>query len=224
MFTFVILVQASKNGDRGKSDMSRLGITNYFVNTTITALQASEWETLFQRLACYAQSSWWSSCFAVRVGVDAMLHLLADTSIFVALPNECLCQLTGEPVVHKVLTHRELTAFQTFQKQGEKRTAPNSDANERPKKRPRLHESIACDPKHLKVKSAGTLQYVLSVSRCYIRLYDASAGILLPMSRLYEYAFFTVGHVEFLVLTRSSWDCHPNVSGKNDIFHFTITY
>jgi hypothetical protein len=29
--------------------MSRLGITNYFVNTVVTALQASEWEMLLQR-------------------------------------------------------------------------------------------------------------------------------------------------------------------------------
>lgn len=29
--------------------MNRLGITNYFVNTVVTALQAPEWETLLQR-------------------------------------------------------------------------------------------------------------------------------------------------------------------------------
>jgi hypothetical protein len=28
-----------------------------------------------------------------------MLHLLTETSIFVPLPNECLCQLTGMPLV-----------------------------------------------------------------------------------------------------------------------------
>ena len=42
-------VQASKNGEGGKRAMSRIGITNYFVNTIITALQAPEWETLLQR-------------------------------------------------------------------------------------------------------------------------------------------------------------------------------
>jgi hypothetical protein len=28
-----------------------------------------------------------------------MLHLLTEASIFVPLPNECLCQLTGMPLV-----------------------------------------------------------------------------------------------------------------------------
>jgi hypothetical protein len=36
-----------------------------------------------------------------RIGVDAMFHLLADTSIFVSLPNDSLCQMTGEPIVEK---------------------------------------------------------------------------------------------------------------------------
>ncbi|KIO15227.1 hypothetical protein M404DRAFT_83099, partial [Pisolithus tinctorius Marx 270] len=58
-------------------------VTNRFVNTIITALQAPEWETLLQ-----------------RIGADAMLHLLLKTSIFVSLPNECLCQLTGEPLIY----------------------------------------------------------------------------------------------------------------------------
>lgn len=28
-----------------------------------------------------------------------MLHLLAEASIFAPLPNECLCQMTGTPLV-----------------------------------------------------------------------------------------------------------------------------
>jgi hypothetical protein len=35
-----------------------------------------------------------------------MLHLLTETSIFVALPNDCLCQLTGEPIVHTAVTKK----------------------------------------------------------------------------------------------------------------------
>ncbi|KAJ7761909.1 hypothetical protein DFH07DRAFT_683186, partial [Mycena maculata] len=57
-------------------------LLNFHVNTNVTALQAPEWEVLFQ-----------------RVGTDAMLHLLTDTSIFIALPNDCLCQLVGEPIL-----------------------------------------------------------------------------------------------------------------------------
>ncbi|KAJ7030376.1 hypothetical protein C8F04DRAFT_889260, partial [Mycena alexandri] len=57
-------------------------IRNLHVNTNVTALQAPEWETLLQ-----------------RIGTDAMLHLLVDTSLFIALPNDCLCQLVGEPII-----------------------------------------------------------------------------------------------------------------------------
>ncbi|RDB25955.1 Telomerase reverse transcriptase [Hypsizygus marmoreus] len=35
-----------------------------------------------------------------RIGVDAMLHLLTETHIFISLPNDCLCQMTGEPIIH----------------------------------------------------------------------------------------------------------------------------
>lgn len=37
-------------------------------------------------------------CFSYRTGITVMLHLLIDTSIFVSLPNGCLCQMTGEPL------------------------------------------------------------------------------------------------------------------------------
>ena len=29
-----------------------------------------------------------------------MIHLLTETSIFISLPNGCLCQITGEPLIH----------------------------------------------------------------------------------------------------------------------------
>ncbi|GLB40371.1 putative telomerase reverse transcriptase [Lyophyllum shimeji] len=77
--------RASKEGDRGKTSMTRVGITNHFVNTIVTALQSPEWDVLLQ-----------------RIGVDAMLHLLCETSIFVSLPNGCLCQMTGEPIIYAV--------------------------------------------------------------------------------------------------------------------------
>ncbi|KAG2738143.1 hypothetical protein P692DRAFT_20644185, partial [Suillus brevipes Sb2] len=58
-------------------------ITNYFVNTIIMALEAPEWEKLLE-----------------RIGADTVLHLLTKTSIFIMLPNQCLCQLTGEPLMY----------------------------------------------------------------------------------------------------------------------------
>ncbi|KAJ8580772.1 hypothetical protein M405DRAFT_752860, partial [Rhizopogon salebrosus TDB-379] len=60
-------------------------ITNVFVNTIITALQAPEWEKLLE-----------------RIGADAMLHILTKTSVFIKLPNECLCQMTGEALIYTV--------------------------------------------------------------------------------------------------------------------------
>ncbi|KAI0300909.1 hypothetical protein BC826DRAFT_890160, partial [Russula brevipes] len=53
-------------------------VNNFFVNTIVTALQEPDWERLLG-----------------RIGESAMLHLLTQASIFVPLPNECLCQLTG---------------------------------------------------------------------------------------------------------------------------------
>ena len=34
-----------------------------------------------------------------RLGDDIIFHLLVETSIFLALPNACYCQLTGKPIV-----------------------------------------------------------------------------------------------------------------------------
>jgi len=91
----------SKDGDRGRKGMGRIGITNYYVNTMITALQAPEWECLLQR-SVHPDIS--ISYFSIQlgrhsIGVDAMIHLLSETYIFVSLPNECLCQMTGEPMI-----------------------------------------------------------------------------------------------------------------------------
>ncbi|KAI9572043.1 hypothetical protein HD554DRAFT_2015284, partial [Boletus coccyginus] len=57
-------------------------IYNRFINTVVTALNGPEWELTLH-----------------RIGADAMLHLLLNTSLFISLPNECLCQLTGEPLM-----------------------------------------------------------------------------------------------------------------------------
>ncbi|KAL0953283.1 hypothetical protein HGRIS_004533 [Hohenbuehelia grisea] len=73
----------SHDGIPGKRGSGRLGITNYFVNTIVTALQSPQWEVLFQ-----------------RIGIDAMLHLLTEACVFVSLPNDCLCQMTGDPIIN----------------------------------------------------------------------------------------------------------------------------
>lgn len=71
------------------------------------------------------------------IGEDAMLHLLTETSIFVSLPNGCLCQLTGEPLIN---TMPPVYDIGLSKKIGRKRI--NEDApdvrSERPAKRPKL--------------------------------------------------------------------------------------
>ncbi|KAF8690235.1 hypothetical protein AX14_003047 [Amanita brunnescens Koide BX004] len=74
---------SSGEGDKGKQGMVRLGITNEHVNTNVTSLQTPEWDALLQ-----------------RIGVDAMVHLLADTSIFASLPNDCYCQMSGKAIIY----------------------------------------------------------------------------------------------------------------------------
>lgn len=79
----------------------------------------------------------------VRVGVDIILHLLTQTSIFIPLPNECLCQMTGPPLIH-VRLPVQFPGVAVPQKNAEKRKA-TSGLEERPQKRAKLakHDSLA---------------------------------------------------------------------------------
>lgn len=61
------------------------------------------------------------------IGEDAMLHLLTETHIFVSLPNDCLCQMTGEPIIFKVPMNdhpSEETRGSLSIRRGEKRPFP----------------------------------------------------------------------------------------------------
>ncbi|OBZ72156.1 Telomerase reverse transcriptase [Grifola frondosa] len=118
--------QASQNGELGKAGMSRVPLTNFFVNTIVTALQAPEWEILLQ-----------------RIGEDAMFHLLVDTSIFVPLPNDCLCQVAGDSIIELQLPsvlaprHPDLPDQGCIppNTRGIKRQPPNCHPDERTSKR-----------------------------------------------------------------------------------------
>ncbi|KZP22726.1 hypothetical protein FIBSPDRAFT_738604, partial [Athelia psychrophila] len=113
------------------------GIINVYVNTLITALKAPEWETLLERL-----------------GIDVMLHLLTETSIFVSLPNQCLCQMTGDPLIHTIAPMHVLsgtlpTGLPIDTSAGicpVKRKAPGQHEDERPSKRLRLCNTANCLP------------------------------------------------------------------------------
>jgi hypothetical protein len=79
-----------------------------------------------------------------------MLHLLTETHLFVSLPNDCLCQITGEPVIHMtpVASHGS----------GQASTVPLEGGNVRTKKRPLplpdAHQD-ECQSKRLKTASSG---------------------------------------------------------------------
>jgi telomerase reverse transcriptase len=78
----IIAMGYQRAPDNERVHTSSSGIYNRFINTVVTALHGPEWELMLQ-----------------RIGADAMLHLLLNTSLFISLPNECLCQLTGEPIM-----------------------------------------------------------------------------------------------------------------------------
>lgn len=105
--------------DNATTNSSTSGIANRFVNTIITALQALEWETLLQ-----------------RIGADAMLHLILKTSVFVSLPNECLCQLSGEPLIYVPLANgSSFMVSQSTQPRAKRKSEPSLTL---PRKRQKL--------------------------------------------------------------------------------------
>ncbi|EEB86777.1 hypothetical protein MPER_16139, partial [Moniliophthora perniciosa FA553] len=61
--------------------MSEHGISNFAVNTIVTALHAQQWNVLLH-----------------MIGRPTMIHLLTKAYVFTTLPNGCLCQMTGKPV------------------------------------------------------------------------------------------------------------------------------
>ncbi|KAL7279239.1 hypothetical protein ACG7TL_007079 [Trametes sanguinea] len=75
--------KVTQQDSRTRVAATRMPLVNYFVNTIVTALQGQDWELLLN-----------------RIGEEAMLHLLTETSVFVSLPNGCFCQLTGDPIVN----------------------------------------------------------------------------------------------------------------------------
>lgn len=74
-----------------------------------------------------------------------MLHLLTGTSVFLSLPNGCLCQVTGVPVIfitpntqndHMSFALRPFEGNETTS--NKKRVFPTVDQEERPCKRQKL--------------------------------------------------------------------------------------
>src|ERR1700722_2622701 len=151
--------QASLNGDVGNA--TRLGIANTFVNTMITTLHTQQWEMLLQRSGAIHQMF---VAFLLtqsdRIGADAMLHLLTETSIFVSLPNECFCQITGEPIVHITVPQVKGASISTSCKR--KSLEPHAEENSA--KRLRLQTSMD-KPAHV-AGSAKNAKWKANLTRC----------------------------------------------------------
>ena len=89
-----------------------------------------------------------------RVGEDVMFHLLAETSMFASLPNGCLCQLTGDPILHMrppVLARAPVRGDdckheeRMVRKRGTKRRCIIGYSEERPSKRQKRGEEATTE-------------------------------------------------------------------------------
>lgn len=133
--------------------MSRQAITNFFPNTNITALQAQEWKLLLTRYATRPFGSPLSlvlflKLILTRIGETAMYHLLLNTSIFVALPNDSFCQLVGTPITElKPRTLGFLSAKTAALDHNPKPPLNGpTDENRRPPKRRRVEDAVLTVP------------------------------------------------------------------------------
>jgi hypothetical protein len=91
-----MLLQAEQRAETGKP--GRTTVFNFFVNTMVEALRSYDWSVLLQRYESRASERVTDLTSLSSIGEDAMLGLLDSTSIFLQLPNGCLCQATGKPM------------------------------------------------------------------------------------------------------------------------------
>jgi hypothetical protein len=83
----------------------------------------------------------------IRAGADAMMHLLTETSLFMMLPNDCLCQLTGPPLVAQKAPQLPPPDFKfRDMPKAEKRKANVQAGEERPAKRQRTNAGTSAAP------------------------------------------------------------------------------
>ena len=91
-----------------------------------------------------------------------MLHLLTETSVFQSLPNGCLCQVTGVPIIFltpSVQNNRTLFSLQLCEDSGitsnKKRSFTAVGQEERPCKRRKLANSESSRSSLKLLKTAG---------------------------------------------------------------------
>lgn len=91
--------------------------------------------------------------YSCRVGEDVVFHLLTETGIFVALPNDCLCQVTGDMIIHRKAPDVELddllddpSTATTYPNANLKRHCAEDPTTEPPHKRARVARQPSAKP------------------------------------------------------------------------------
>uniref|UniRef100_A0A0W0FMP3 Telomerase reverse transcriptase n=1 Tax=Moniliophthora roreri TaxID=221103 RepID=A0A0W0FMP3_MONRR len=101
--------------------MSEHGVSNFAVNTIVTALHAQHWNVLVH-----------------VIGRPTMIHLLTKAYVFTILPNGCLCQMTGKPIysLPKPETREDLPELNRMTR---KRKCLPNDHHDKPVKRLKIY-------------------------------------------------------------------------------------
>lgn len=154
-----------------------------------------------------------------------MFHLLTETSIFISLPNECLCQMTGEPIIHlkppSIVSgiHEAQQASakmdsKVFGSHRCKRKPKEPHPDERPAKLLRRNDS-ASSCSSVVAQTAKPHQ----ISRRYVTCWqvrvaddDTIKDILQQISRLSALACSTPGRTSYLMRVISQSGYHLSVS------------
>lgn len=114
-----------------------------------------------------------------------MFHLLTETSMFVALPNDCFCQVVGEPIINiRVpaglcsVPNGGRAPLEAFDRLKRKRTDVG-DGNDRPQKRLRVAEALPLKssrrPANIVAQTGSVVKYVLFIEARGAQLSIASS-------------------------------------------------
>ena len=92
------------------------------------------------------------------------MHLLTETSMFLPLPNDCLCQMTGTPIIHTKLSAEQATLrrHSPAGRPAAKRVRTDDIVSDRPAKRRRLDVETQLGYPCQTVPAVPSIQHVAS--------------------------------------------------------------
>lgn len=125
-----------------------------------------------------------------------MFHLLTETSVFIPLPNECLCQVTGEPIIHlkpppivkRIHGLQGLPSTVHSKPDNLKRKAPDTQDLERPRKRSKGEcrtDSITSAHGTIKPEPVKYVRILSQNDSCSLSIRRTPADVVIPRSRLF---------------------------------------